>query len=56
MWADRGAMLKPRLTENINAHLSFAKKHLADPQDFWRNVLQVKNGRVWMTCIPLYLA
>lgn len=39
MWAGRGAMWKPLLTKNINAHLSSAKEHLADPQDFWKNVL-----------------
>lgn len=23
---------------NMNAHFEFAKKHLADPQEFWNNV------------------
>jgi len=32
------------------------KEYLADPQDFWKNVLQVKNGTFWMTRDPLCLA
>ena len=38
---------KPLLTKkNAKARLTFAKKHLDDPQDFWRNVLWTDETKV----------
>uniref|UniRef100_A0A9J8AVC9 Transposase Tc1-like domain-containing protein n=1 Tax=Cyprinus carpio carpio TaxID=630221 RepID=A0A9J8AVC9_CYPCA len=35
---------------NIKARLSFARKHLDDPQDFWENTLRFmfKNPPMWL--------
>ncbi|KAK3568377.1 hypothetical protein QTP86_005584 [Hemibagrus guttatus] len=48
---------KPLLSKkNIKTHLSFARKHLDDPQDFWENTLWTDEtkillfGRTWKTC------
>ncbi len=38
---------KPLLSKkNIKAHLSFARKHLDDPQDFWENTLWTDETKV----------
>ncbi len=38
---------KPLLSKkNIKSHLSFARKHLDDPQDFWENTLWIDETKV----------
>ncbi len=44
---DRVPRWKPLLSKkNIKARLSFARKHLDDPQDFWENTLWTDETKV----------
>ncbi len=50
---------KPLLSKkNIKAHLSLARKHLDDPQDFWENILWTDETKIELfgMCVPLHLA
>ncbi len=50
--------LKPLLSKkNIKAHLSFARKHLDDPQDFWENTLWTDETKVELfgRCVSHYI-
>lgn len=39
---------KPLLSKkNVKAHLSFARKHLDNPQDFWENTLDWRDNTVF---------
>ncbi len=49
---------KPLLSKkNIKAHLSFARKHLDDPQDFWENTLWTDKTKVELfgRCVSHYI-
>ncbi len=49
---------KPLLSKkNIKAHLSFARKHLDDPQDFWENTLWTDETKVELfgRCVSHYI-
>ena len=49
---------KPLLSKkNIKAHLSFARKHLDDPQDFWENTLWTDETKVELfgRCVSHYV-
>ncbi len=50
--------LKPLLSKkSIKAHLSFARKHLDDPQDFWENTLWTDETKVELfgRCVSHYI-
>ncbi len=49
---------KPLLSKkNIKARLSFARKHLDDPQDFWENTLWTDETKVELfgRCVSKYI-
>ncbi len=49
---------KPLLSKkNIKAHLSFARKHLDDPEDFWENTLWTDETKVELfgRCVSHYI-
>uniref|UniRef100_A0A9J7YNC4 Transposase Tc1-like domain-containing protein n=1 Tax=Cyprinus carpio carpio TaxID=630221 RepID=A0A9J7YNC4_CYPCA len=49
---------KPLLSKkNIKAHLSFARKHLDDPQDFWENTMWTDETKVELfgRCVSHYV-
>ncbi len=43
--------------KNIKSHLSFARKHLDDPQDFWENTLWIDETKVELfgRCVSHYI-
>ncbi len=55
-----GRVPRPKLLlskKNIKAHLSFARKHLDDPQDFWENTLWTDETKVELfgRCVSHYI-
>ncbi|KAK1798040.1 hypothetical protein P4O66_000540 [Electrophorus voltai] len=47
---------KPLLSKkNIKTYLSFARKHLDDPQDFWENTLWTDKTKVFVRCMSHYI-
>ncbi len=46
---------KPLLTKNTKARLTFAKKYLDYPQDFWVNILWTDETKVFGRCVSCYM-